>query len=180
MNYSRELPEAWDIAIKASTDYLDLLAKSMFQPNHSSCYEHNDECSTEEEPLPEWQRIYEYNSPSDGGPGQRKDVKVNKPERYAKANFVGWGGLGPIGLAQEVALGVEVHETEIVWHHHLAEKYAIENLSIGNGSIDLRVNSSGDFFVENAQALPPPLTRVRVIPKDPDSKELIIPIQVSD
>ena len=179
MNYVDELPEAWDIAIEASTDYLDLLTKNMFQPALVRCHETSSECSAGEDQIPQWQRIYEYNSPSDGGPGQRKDVDVKSPERYAKANYVGWGGLGPVGLMQEVALGIEVHETEIIWHHHL-EEYAIENLSIGNGSIDLRVDSSGNVFVENARSLPSSLTQVRVISKDLDSPEFIIPITVTD
>lgn len=175
MNYASELPKARDIAVEASSAYLNRLAKNM-QDTADHCSESHDECLVDEDPVPNWQRIYEYNSPKDGGPGQRKDVDANDPAKFAKPNFVGWGGLGPIGLMLEVALGIEVHETEIVWHQHLEEEYAIENLLIGNGSIDFRVNSSGEASIENTRSLPLSLTRVRVIPRAPEKPEFIIPI----
>ena len=174
MNYARELPEAWDIAIEASTRYLDHLATTMFHPGQVDCDQTTNTCPASDEEVPEWQRIYEYNSPSNGGPGQRKDTL--EPSRFAKGNFVGWGGLGPIGLMQEVVMGIDVRETEILWYLHSGEELSLENLWIGNGSIDLRVNDSGEISVENARSLPSSITGIRVIPRVQTVPEFTIPV----
>ncbi|MCW7551467.1 hypothetical protein NX722_02180 [Endozoicomonas gorgoniicola] len=130
MNYTREVPEAWSVAVKATKRYLNLLSNTM----EGSCSTNNDlegSClleSPRESEHSSASRIYEYNSPSTGGRG-------SLPE--AQGYFVGWGGLGPIALMQEVAIGINVMPDEIVWYVNRHDTHGIKHLNIGQASLNL-------------------------------------------
>ncbi|WP_153301511.1 MGH1-like glycoside hydrolase domain-containing protein [Endozoicomonas arenosclerae] len=127
MNYAADKHNAW-LEYTASTEkYLEKLANNLIQAS-------NESETTEPETLKE--QFYEYNSPTNGGPGKRNDEKKTP----AKSNFLGWAGLGPIGLVQESLIGINVHETSITWHLHRYDTHGIRNLHIGSGVIHLEVS----------------------------------------
>ena len=127
LNYAH-IAEAWDIAVTGTERYLNHLHTTMVSPVEGKTaatmtnkdFKHN---------------IYEYNSPETGGPGKGPD---------AQGDYVGWGGLGPIALMQEVAIGINVHKDEIVWHLNRTDMHGIENMNIGQGSLSLQVNKHQD------------------------------------
>ena len=122
MKYALFIPEAWDIAVKATNRYINLLSATMSGSlllSNGKDIENNFAS-----------RIYEYNNPTTGGRGTTP---------VAQGNFVGWGGLGPIALMQEVAIGIEVQEREITWHVNRDDNHGISHLNIGEASIDLEL-----------------------------------------
>ncbi|KEQ18965.1 hypothetical protein GZ78_02645 [Endozoicomonas numazuensis] len=127
MNYSEARQDAW-LEYTASTEkYLKKLTQNLINASTSSGIT---------DPVMLKEQFYEYNSPSDGGPGKRNDEK----QTPAKSNFLGWAGLGPIGLVQESLIGVNVHENQITWHLHRQDTHGIRNLKIGPGLINLEVS----------------------------------------
>ena len=127
MKYAERIDNAWDIAVSATERYLTLLANTMFGSDEPpKDLKHPFSAHK--------QRIFEYNNPSNGGRG-------NSPD--AQPSFVGWGGLGPIALMQEVAIGINVYKDEIVWFLNRHDMHGIENLNIGNSSLSLQIASRG-------------------------------------
>ena len=149
---------AWDIAVTATERYLNHLQSTMTTPAKgktsatmtSKDFKHN---------------IYEYNSPKTGGSGKAPD---------AQSNFVGWGGLGPIALMQEVAIGINIHKDEIVWYLNRADMHGIENMNIGKGSLSIQVNKHQDgnslaehhFSIMHHGLKEEGINRIRVIEKN--------------
>ena len=68
--------------------------------------------------------------------------------RPAKPDFVGWSGIGPIAMLIENVLGIEVNAPakQITWQIRLQESHGIENLKVG----DATVNLFCDFSRQNA------------------------------
>ena len=126
MNYSEARQDAWFEFTTVTEKYLGKLAHNLIQASNASGMT---------EPAKLREKFYEYNSPTHGGPGKRNDEK----QTPAKSNFLGWAGLGPIGLVQESLIGINVHETRITWHLHRQDTHGIRNLKVGNGVINLEV-----------------------------------------
>ena len=196
MNYAIDIPEAWLLAVNSTKDYLDLLAKTMLDPDDSDSTS-DSHCQVVNQPEtldtgsntlctdPETthyaNRIFEYNSPSTGGPGMRKDTEG--PSKIAKGNFVGWGGLGPIALMQEVGIGIEVHENEVVWYLHQNGSHGIENLHIGKGVLNVLSTgnntdqiTSDTFDIRSNNLSAQGITQVRIIPIGNPDNPLIIEV----
>ncbi len=57
----------------------------------------------------------------------------------AKADFVGWTGIGPISLLIENILGIRINanSSTINWRINRTDKHGIKNLKIGNATVDL-------------------------------------------
>ncbi|MGI9280835.1 MAG: MGH1-like glycoside hydrolase domain-containing protein [Endozoicomonas sp.] len=105
MNYSDVRQDAWFEYTASTEKYLKKLAQNLIQASTASGTTN---------PVILREQFYEYNSPTNGGPGKRDD----EHKTPAKSNFLGWAGLGPIGLVQESLIGINVHETRITWHLH--------------------------------------------------------------
>ena len=145
MNYTQVVPEAWSVAVKATKRYLNQLSNTM----EGSCLTNNDlegSCLLESPGESEHSfasRIYEYNSPSTGGRGSSP---------AAQGYFVGWGGLGPIALMQEVAIGINVMPDEIVWYVNRHDTHGIKHLNIGPASLDLTLKGRfPEFTLEDLE-----------------------------
>ena len=164
MNYAH-LQEAWNIALSGTERYLSLLYDTMTaqtnpaRPGSHENLKHN---------------LYEYNSPATGGPGKSPD---------AQGYFVGWAGLGPIALLQEVAIGINIHDSEIVWYLNRNDMHGIEHLNIGDGHLSIQVNKHLDgspleehhFSIEAEGLQQEGVEHIRVIEKV-SGQSLIIPI----
>ena len=184
MKYAEPVPEAWSIAVRTSESYLKGLAKTMIGADKEkgdleTCWKNPDDgvhsCAS---PGVE-KRIYEYNSPTTGGPGLRKDATGKAAE--ARDNFVGWGGLGPIGVMQEVAVGLDVRKDELVWYLNRTDEHGVKQLFIGSQSLDITVaGRAGEPLsrdhISVAGVLPKdsPVRRLRVVPKDNPENTIII------
>ena len=191
MNYAKSVPEAWTIAINASGKYLTGLAETMFESSgrtvdykykSDACWQNHDDSMDCHGEQPERKRIYEYNSPTTGERGRLKGSTGS--EGLAKGNFVGWGGLGPIGVMQEVAVGLDVHENEIVWHLHRTDEHGIRNLYIGSQSLSFMVTervpgqlSRDNITIEGVLPEESSIHRIRIIPKDKPSNEITISLK---
>ncbi|MET4696059.1 MGH1-like glycoside hydrolase domain-containing protein [Endozoicomonas lisbonensis] len=185
MRYAKTVPEAWSVAVSASEKYLTLLAETMFQPSEDGelqvCNKKPDgtldACAV---PGVE-KRIYEYNSPTTGGPGLRRDTSGKDAE--ARDNFVGWGGLGPVGVMQEVAVGLDVRKSELVWHLHRTDEHGIKNLFIGSQSLNVTVAervkgqlSRDHIVIEGVLPADSLIRQLRVIPKGDPENTIVIPL----
>ena len=190
MNYAGSVSGAWTVAVNASEKYLTGLAETMFESSESSTDDEYEVCWSIPEDgsidfcgkVGDEKRIYEYNSPMTGGRGKRKDSTGN--EWLAKDNFVGWGGLGPIGVMQEVAVGLDIHANEIVWHLHRTDEHGIKNLYIGSQSLSFMVTervpgqlSRENIIIEGMLPEDSLIQSIRVIPKEEPSKAITISLK---
>lgn len=69
----------------------------------------------------------------------REALNATKPEFDGHKDFVGWGGLAPIGNFIEYILGfdVDVPQKTIVWHVQRKERHGLQHLKIGDFYVDL-------------------------------------------
>ena len=119
----------WNEVHRASQLYISGLSDTMFE-----------EGEFDENYIDEYKRrIYEYNSPL-GGVGKRGH-RGGRIE--AKKKFVGWGGVGPIALMQEVVIGMVIEETRIVWNlYDPGEDMGISNLKVGDSTFSIHYTAN--------------------------------------
>ena len=67
---------------------------------------------------------------------------------YSRQDFVGWSGLGPIAMAIEDIIGLEIigSENKIGWHIYLSDTQGIRNLRFLNDYVDLICNPEEDVL----------------------------------
>lgn len=82
----------------------------------------------------EWDSVWECYAPECAAPATRKN-----PGEYARKDFVGWGGLGPIVMLVEDVLGLEIDalENKIVWRVKEKGRQGVRNIPYNGGRLTL-------------------------------------------
>jgi Trehalase len=69
----------------------------------------------------------------------RESLDSTTTEFRGQPQFVGWGGVAPIGTFIEYVLGIDVNTPEktIVWHLQRTERHGLQHLKVGDFYVDL-------------------------------------------
>lgn len=86
----------------------------------------------------------------------RENLSPDKPVGYGAADFVGWGGIGPVANLIEYMLGfnIDAPANTITWNVRRAERHGLKNLQFNGFKVDLlcearrvKVTSGGSFVL---------------------------------
>ena len=68
-----------------------------------------------------------------------ENLAPDRTQGYGATEFVGWGGIGPVSNLIEYVLGFQVAAPErlIEWHIERTDRHGIENLKMGQDTLDL-------------------------------------------
>jgi glycogen debranching enzyme len=118
-----------DIAYSIASNHLSNIAEvySRFSPNEG-------DIAFEERYDDAYQTIWECYAPEVCAPATRWDGTF-----YARQDFVGWSGLGPIAMLIEQVLGIEILgcENRIHWHVARSDRHGIERIRLRDQTISL-------------------------------------------